>query len=62
LDGLTSWTAFQWQFVAENSFWTPCEKATYLIASFYEPAVHILHGVPTAVTYEEVTEALESLW
>jgi hypothetical protein len=35
-DGLTSWSVFEQQFevVAERNYWTPHEKATYLIASF----------------------------
>jgi hypothetical protein len=51
----------QWQFetVAEHNHWTPCMKATHLITILNELAAHTLHGIPTGVTYEEVSEALE---
>jgi hypothetical protein len=41
---------------------TPCERATYLIIALNEPTAHILHGVPTGATYEEVTEVLENCY
>jgi hypothetical protein len=40
--------------------WQSTSTATYLIAALNEPAAHILHGVRTKATYEEVTEALEN--
>jgi hypothetical protein len=60
LDESTSWAMFCWQFmiVAEHNYWPPCEKATYLIAALNKPAAHILHGVPTGVTQEEVTDVI----
>jgi hypothetical protein len=39
---------------------TPCEKSTYLITTLNVLAGHILHGVPTEATYEEIIEALEN--
>jgi hypothetical protein len=42
-----------WQFetVEERNYWTPSEKATYLIPALNEPAARILHGVPTGATH-----------
>jgi hypothetical protein len=56
-DGSTLWTVYRRQLetVAEHNYWTPCEKYTYPMATLNEPATHILHGVPTGATYEEVT-------
>jgi hypothetical protein len=50
----------QFEIIAEHNYWTPCKKATYLIATLNELAAHIIHGVPTGATYEEVTEALKN--
>jgi hypothetical protein len=44
----------------EHNFWMPQEKATYLITALNEPAAHILHGAPTAVSYGVVTQGLEN--
>jgi hypothetical protein len=46
--------------MAEHNYWTPHKKATYMFATLNEPAAHILHDVPTGVTYEEVAEPLEN--
>jgi hypothetical protein len=59
-DGSKSWAVFQRHFVTvvDHNYWTPNEKASYMIAILNEPAAYILHGVPTGATYVEVTEAL----
>jgi phosphoglycolate phosphatase-like HAD superfamily hydrolase len=61
-DESTSWAVFRQQFetVEEHNCRTPSEKATYPMAAYNELAAHILHGVLTGATYEEVTEALEN--
>jgi hypothetical protein len=50
----------QFESVAEHNDWMPPEKSAHLITALNEPAVHILCGLPTGVTYEEVNEALEN--
>jgi hypothetical protein len=52
----------RWQFenVAEHNNWMHSEKATCPITAFNESATHILHGVPTSVTHNELTDALEN--
>jgi hypothetical protein len=40
--------------------WTPGDKAAYLIAALNEPTAHILCGIPTGVTYEEIIAMLEN--
>jgi hypothetical protein len=47
--------------MVEHNSWTPGNKAGYLIAALNEPAAHILHSVPTSLTYEEITAVLENL-
>lgn len=61
LEGSTSWAVFRQRIetLAEHNYRTPREKATYPIGAFNELDVHILHGIPTGVTYE-VVEGLEN--
>jgi hypothetical protein len=51
----------QLEIVVEHD-WMPPEKSAHLIPALNEPAIHILCGIPTAATYEEVTEALENCY
>lgn len=46
--------------MTEHNYLTPHRKATYQITALNEPPAHILHEVPTGVSYEEVTEELEN--
>jgi hypothetical protein len=46
--------------VAENNYWMPHKKATYLINALNELPTHILHSIPTGVMYKEVTERHEN--
>jgi hypothetical protein len=46
--------------VAKHNGWTLREQEPDLTAALSEPAAHILHGVTTAATYKEVSEAHEN--
>jgi hypothetical protein len=48
--------------MTEHNYWTPHERASYAITALNELATHILHGVPTGATYEEVIEVLQNCY
>jgi hypothetical protein len=50
----------QFKMVAEHNDWMPCDKATYLATTLNNPDAHILHGIPTKVTYEQITAVSEN--
>jgi hypothetical protein len=52
---------FQQQFktMVEQNYWMSHNKATYLITTFNELAIYIIHDTPTETMYKDVTEVLE---